>query len=1213
MKRARIDWFVVVLCLFFAVSCSGGGCGGCAGMEPIPGGFPAGKRHPNGGQVRVTRSALDTVQNNVASIVGPLLGNSANGVVKFSLPPSCGGSTPICCPGGTATTNCGPIDIDLNGTNRLALTPQAVNASNGQLNVTLHAKVKTEQNLIITVAGTDCDIHLDTTAGSTPDMTVTTQVALTQDATSGTTFIKAQNTAVTLESADYSITPHTSSDFLCYGSAFIPTSVIEGQLATQVENQINGQTCKACPSGNVAECGSPFATACTSGVCQEGNQCLQELGLTGRMKGSALFASLSPGTTGALDLYEVAGGYSTTANNGVALGLLGGMEPGGTARDRCGPMATEPTTGNIPQSAFFQGNTRPDNNQAFDVAIGLHKSQLTQFAYAGYDGGLLCLTIGHSFASQLSTDTLSLLSRSLGKLVETNSPMAVGLRPQSPPTITLGKNTFTTDGAGNTTLTEPLLDIKFQAMEIDFFAEVDQQWIRVFTVVSDVHLPLGLQVGAMGTITPVLGDTMDAFTNLSVKNSEAVTETPDQLAMLFPNLLSIVLPQLSSGLPAINLPAIGGLNLSVTDITSVDDKDGDGQPDFLAIFANLAVASAARPVTTTATVADVQDAKGLAPRTITLELGGGARDLEFSYRLDDTTWTAWGTNRHPVIKAHLLELPGVHHIDVRAREKGLPETTALVPVRLTVELGAPRVAANTGAGFHGQAGQAGCACDAGTSPGAAAPLALLVVGMLVGRRRSSRRRVRRLARSAMRLGPMVWLIALACLPGCSCSSHPCGDTSCMPGEVQRGAVGRWTSIAGDDKRVMVATYDQVLGDLVAVDVTDPMNMKFTAVDGIPTDASPTYDPSTYRGGVADAGPNVGAWTSVALSNHEGKIAYQDRDAGNLKYAFEKSEGKWDSYVVDGDATTGEYASMIVDGGGNPAIAYLAVGIDDGMGHRNTELRLARAGKADPQVMSDWTISTIATAAGTCGGLCTGGQSCVADATSGVESCVAPTTDCSAACATGDVCVNAACVTEIADPMIDDIPQGTGLFVSLVSLPDGRLAAAYYDRTRRALVLSVENAPATSQFTENILDGNVAGADRGMWSTAAVAGDGTVHLAYQDALGDQLMYTTWNGTAGVPEIVDDGTRPNDRTHPVGGGAVIYLNNGTPTIAYQDGMTADVYLAVKAGAAWMPTGLATGPLLDGFSIAVTTGHGTPVLAWDTLDPSQDPPNGLTVLSP
>ena len=1200
MKRARIDWFVVVSCLFLAVSCSGGGCGGCAGMEPIPGGFNASKRHPNAGQVRLSQSALTTIKDNVAEIIGPLVGGSTNGVIQFSLPPSCGGSTPICCPGGTASTTCGPIDIDLNGPSPLDLVPQAVNATNGQLNVTLRPEVKTEHPLIISISGTDCDVNIDTTAGGNRYMTVTTQIAFNQDGTSGTTFIKGQNTSVSLESGDYSITPHTAGDFLCYGSAFIPKSVVEGQLATQIEDQINGQTCKACPSGDVAECGSPFATACTGGVCQEGNQCLQELGLDGRMKGSALFASLSPGTTGALDLYEVAGGYSTTANNGVALGLLGGMEPGGAPRDRCGPEASEPTTGAIPQSAFFQGNTRPDNGQPFDVAIGLHKSQLAQFAYAGYDGGLLCLTIGHSTVSQLSTDTLSLLSRSLGKLVETNAPMAIGLRPQSPPTITLGKNTFTTDGSGNTTLNEPLLDIKFTAMELDFFAMVDQQYIRVFTVVSDVHLPIGLQVGAMGELTPVLGNTDDAFTNLSVKNSEAVTETPEQLAMLFPNLLSLVLPQLSSGLPAISVPSLGGLNLAITDITAVDDKDGDGQPDFLAIFANLSTAMA-RPVHTTATIADVKDAKDIAPRTVTLSLGGDARDLEFSYRLDDTTWSAWSTNPRPVITSRLLELPGMHHVDVRARAKGQPETTDLAPVRLAVELGGPRVAANTGAGFHGQAGQAGCNCDTSGSPGAAIPFAFLIGLVLVGRRR------------LRRLGGLVWAISIACLPGCSCSSHPCGDSACMDGEVPRGAVGKWTSIAGDDQRVMVATYDQILGDLVAVDVTDPMNMQFTAVDGIPTDVTPTYDPSTYRGGIPDAGPNVGAWSSIALSNHSAKIAYQDRDNGNLKYAFEKSEGKWDSYLVDGDATTGEYASMTIDGAGNPAIAYIAVGIDDGMSHRATELRLARAGKADPQVDSDWTISTIASAPGSCGGLCDSGQACVADAM-GIESCVAPTTDCSAACGTGDVCVNAACVTEVVDPMIDQPPQGTGLFVSLVTLPEGRLAAAYYDSTRRALVLSVENAPGTSQFTENILDGNVAGADRGMWSTATVAGDGTVHIAYQDALGDQLMYTTWNGSPGVPEIVDDGTRPSDRTHPVGAGAVIYLNNGTPTIAYQDGLTADVYTAVKAGAAWMPTGLATGPLLDGFSIAVTTGHGgTPVLAWDTLDPSQEPPNGLTVLSP
>ena len=96
----------------------------------------------------------------------------------------------------------------------------------------------------------------------------------------------------------------------------------------------------------------------------------------------------------------------------------------------------------------------------------------------------------------------------------------------------------------------------------------------------------------------------------------------------------------------------------------------------------------------------------------------------------------------------------------------------------------------------------------------------------------------------------------------------------------------------------------------------------------------------------------------------------------------------------------------------------------------------------------------------------------------------------------------------------------------------------------------------------MLDGNVTGADRGMWASAVVGGDGTVHVAYQDALGDELMYTTWaNGAAGTPEIVDDGVRAGDRTHPVGAAAAIYLVNGAPTIAYQDGMTADVYVAQK----------------------------------------------------
>ena len=77
------------------------------------------------------------------------------------------------------------------------------------------------------------------------------------------------------------------------------------------------------------------------------------------------------------------------------------------------------------------------------------------------------------------------------------------------------------------------------------------------------------------------------------------------------------------------------------------------------------------------------------------------------------------------------------------------------------------------------------------------------------------------------------------------------------------------------------------------------------------------------------------------------------------------------------------------------------------------------------------------------------------------------------------------------------------------------------------------------------------------------------------------------------------RAGDRTHPVGQGAAIYLASGAPTIAYQDALTSDDYLAEKS-ATWASTPIAQGPLLDGFSIAATSGHGAPVIVWESTDP-------------
>ena len=1221
---ARFDGIALLVAIVAAVGCSGDGCGGCAGTEPIPGGFPADKRNANALQMRVSSGALAKIAANPAAVIGPLVGGATNGVIEFNIPASCGGSTEICCNNGVPEPVCGPLLIDLvtkspsgaGSEPRLTLTPVQGAA---RLDSTVRARVKTKNPIRVkaTVFGfpvTCSQVSIDTTHpdGNTPDLVVTLGLGFPADATANTTRLAAQNVNVNIEGDDIRLGGGCS-----FAQDFV--SAAEGLLENQVEDQItetvNGATCKPCESGQVAECASPFATACTDNVCMVGDRCLQELGLTGRMRGGNILASLSPGTLGAIDLYELLGGAGETDNGGLGFNLLGGIEPGGAPRDRCGPPATAPAKVAIAESAFFEGNTRPDTGAPFDVAIGLHEWQLDQFAYAAYDGGFLCLTISGNTIPQLSTDTLSLVSRSLGDLNAGNAPMAVGLRPQAPPTITLGKNVFTDDGMGNVTLTEPLLDLQFQAMEIDFFAAVNDQFIRVFTVVADVRLPIGLQVTGMGELQPVIGDVDNAFTNLRVKNSEAVTEDPATLASLFPSVLNLVLPQLSGGLGSFALPELGGLQLSVSAITATPQNAGGSDNTYLSIFANLAIGSftAQKPVETQVALGDVvrpdavtmkNPALWRAAEPPAVQLSFGDRDgLEYSYRIDNGTWSPWSTNKRPTLRSPVFWLPATHTIEVRARERGNPATIDLTPVRLDVDFRAeaatktPQVAP-----FHGQPGQGGCDCQTSSAAGAG-PLFLVFVVILLP--------LRRLRRRMKRLGLAAWLAAIALLPGCSCgSSNQCGS-DCMEGDVPRGSLGHWTSIAADDERVMVATYDQGLGDLVTIDVTDPASQKFVAVDGVP-DGDATYE-GDYRNGIAEPGENVGAFTSIAFSSGHAMVAYQDRDNGALKLAYERKPGSWTTMVIDGSGSAGHYASLAIDRGGVPAIAYVVTGLDNGMGQRVAELRVIRATTAEPQGGDSWgSAAIVASAPATCGGLCGTGEVCIAGVMG--EQCAAVDGTCSSSCATGEACVAGACTETIEEPKVSSIGSGTGLFAQLLVLPDDRLAVVYYNYFARALEIAVETGAGTGTYDITRLDGGDNG-DRGMWARAAVDAAGTVHVAYQDALGDQLMYTTWSaGAAGTPEVVDDGTRPNDRPHPVGAGATLYLVNGAPAIAYQDGLAADVYLATKGAGGWTKTALAQGPLLDGFWVSGTAAHqGTPYIAWGSLDPAATPLGTIVVQRP
>jgi hypothetical protein len=1195
--------------LFLALFAGSLGCGGgCDGMTPTPGGFPAAERTANAGQVRVAQSGLQKIAADPAALLGPLLGGMG---LSFDVPASCGGSPAVCCVGGQPVTPCGPIDIDLmpqaGDPPRLTLTPVS---GQSRLDVVLRARVKTRMDIPVSgipLAG-DCTVRIDTTSSNPRDMRMDIQVAFRQDAMAGTTRVEVASANLSqLDENDVSL----QGSLLCtLADAALGLFIDQftGTFEDAIVDAIGGAACKSCTAPS--DCGQ-FASACTDGVCTKADgTCLQELGIAGRLTGSSMLGDLSPGTLGGFDVYEVAGGYATSNNNGLALGLLGGMLPAGTPRDRCGPAATAPAPVTIPQSAFFQGNTRPDTGAAFDLAFGLHESQLDEFAYAAYDGGFLCLTIGTSSVPLLTTDTIGILAGSIGNLVSETSPVALGLRPQAPPTIVLGENRFVDQG-GTQVLEEPLLDLTFDNLELDFFAAVEHQYIRLFTVVTDLRLPIGLQVGPMGDLVPVFGDLAGAFTEVSVKNSEAVAEPPAQIAAVFPSLLELALPSLGDGLGSFDLPAIGGLSFDVTGITAVDNKS------FLAIFANLAPAPMAR-VTATASVralrepaselfADPASWSATDRPVLELELGADgvpASELEWSIRVDGTSWSAWSTAPVARVSPHTFWLAGEHTVEVSARRRGQPLTADQTPAMIKLPIGpAPRELAAEAQrqGFHGQAGAGGCSCAAdGGGAGAALPGVLVGLTLLLrGRRRRARGvRVTRVTRALRRLAPTLGaLVLVALLPSCDCgNAPPCGDVACLPGEVERGVVGRFNGAATDGTRTVVSTYDQGLGDLVLVEIAADGSKTFAAVDGVP-DETPAYEPSTYRGGVSNPGPNVGTWTSVVLDEGLARIAYHDVDAGALRFARETTGGTFVSYGLDG-ATGGQVGlmtSIALDGEGKPVIAYLATALDDAGGGKKTELRLARALVRAPD-QAEWNTSVIASAPASCAEVCGAGLACVAPAVEGEpEVCVTPEAACPSPCADDEVCTGGVCRAEITRGWAD-LPTGTGLFVSLGLLNDGRLVVTYYDRVRTALVLAAENAAGSSTFTETVLDD--AG-DRGMWASAAVDGN-TVHVAYQDALADTLLYTSWASTPAAPVVVDDGVRAGDRTHPVGAGAAMFVRNGVPGVAYQDGLSADVVVATQSGATWTPAALPAGAgvNVDGFHIAAASSGGSAWLAWDQI---------------
>jgi hypothetical protein len=495
----------------------------------------------------------------------------------------------------------------------------------------------------------------------------------------------------------------------------------------------------------------------------------------------------------------------------------------------------------------------------------------------------------------------------------------------------------------------------------------------------------------------------------------------------------------------------------------------------------------------------------------------------------------------------------------------------------------------------------GSACGCST-PGATqgptllASLAILgVLGLLVARRRRT---------TALAIGSLGVLVASS--QGCSCGNAGkggpastqtnCGDdcNSTCGSPNLFGLIGEYTSVAvASDGTIWVAGYDdadvsngELYGDLVVGKYdTGKQAVQWQDVDGLPpprTDGTcPPNDPTTWRNGETDAGPDVGLWTSIQLDGSGNPmVSYYDATNGALKFASSPDGGKtWASHTVmptspDPTKDIGRYSKMVVVAG-KPTIAFLVVEPGTG-GWAKSRVVLATATVATPKSASDWGMQDAVVDEQTpCRAqFCSTGQVCVQT----TMMCQATVPGCTPAdCGASTAGIGSAtqdCVTISGKPAcsaIDDktyigtYPDAAGDYVAMAQGAQG-VGIVVYDRTRGNLV-GVANQGG--QWNAQILDGQTGAntdpnrvdtGDVGIGASLAIDSAGDWHISYVNGWTESVQYLRVPGgnlsKPLTPEVVDNGMGMNKQPYPdgqhiVGDDSSISLDDsGTVRIVYQD---------------------------------------------------------------
>ncbi|RJO64139.1 MAG: hypothetical protein C4523_18830 [Myxococcales bacterium] len=697
-----------------SVSCDGGsfdfgGCLGCegGGINSLPiGAYPVEEKISNLGQLRITQSGFQFVEQNAVGLIEAALGGS----LSFPLPE---GSAIGC-------TYCGGgCQLELNIAN-VRINPLVPDK--------LEVKIWLSSDTAITIpfeclGFLGCDVNIDTR--NTP-MLVTILILMYIDGETRQLDLIVNEPQFDL--SQININMSGLCDFIPGIDTiinFLKDSVLGPIVAPMirdaVKEAVEGFKCAQCDADK--PCSDPYGygVACDDkGVCRKpNNDCqLQPLGIEAEVDVGALAASMLPGLQAKMWLSLAAGGRAQVMDGGLEIGMFGGSMVPPDNPDPCTEKIAYPVVGNLPAIPLTNFNTHFTPPQRYHMGIGLREELLDQAGFTLQNSGLLCLTIDDSMPSvgkYLALSNFALLLPSINYYTHGEDvASAIMLEPgEQPPDFTI------LDGATafpETPEVDVGLRISIRDLKLNVYGLVEERFLRLFTLQTDITITAGLDTMDF-SIQPIFGLDNVVLSNFRVPYS-ILSADPAEMAESLEGLIGGLLSQIPLDplepieLPGIDIDSDGVYDLFIQlQMAAPEVPKSTGAPteySGLVIYAELLQsAGGGRPVPpfvaeTDAEVVDVfmptaeeYVQEGRLPAA-TLALSGldadrSANRLEYQFAIDNGGWSPWSNDPNPTISTRWLAWQGKHAIKIRARDARYKNSIDRTPavVEMTTDFTAP--------------------------------------------------------------------------------------------------------------------------------------------------------------------------------------------------------------------------------------------------------------------------------------------------------------------------------------------------------------------------------------------------------------------------------------------------------------------------------------------------------------------------------------------